>query len=571
MENILYMEQSVLDLRPKVVEFLKEVTKKVEDITSPSVKMKKKELGELVERDVRTVSRYLNELEEDNVIELRSKRGREGGTIILFNTEKIKFKTSDKSILTREEEPEDIDEMFNREFPTKPKKEKTRNRRTAEEMVLAKAQKQSRKQKEIELNEAMIFSGGLPDNEWFQKTEDPIGNYKAYLLSRLYNRYAVLITNKHNQEVEERGDGVKMKTLDKNFDSLPMDFVGKSQWTVFKKLQKFLDENNIKPSSYFTAIFSRISFLNMVTGKKYNIPYVNTLMSDETYKMYTDYKSYGKKAQASYATTGEVSSQFGTDYVIKLLREEYDNPTREYGFSKFKTSIKDFLKGNFTSVEEIALANFYKVTDKNMKKEGVSLESREVIKKFLMFQSLALTKGINALPIDMLVGSEITRAGLKYIDDMSQDKETAQELKAHLLGGLKFPNSETNVQMNAGKKLLEQVEVLGDSNIVVTNIHQKQGLYVSTVELRKAIQEYGRDKLPITDLSTLDINQVKDFVGMESNPQEEVVRDNEYYENIGITNLTEYEQDPLSTGGFQGLSETTKKLHDFYDLLDRDE
>ena len=202
MDYGIYMETAVFDLKPKVRDFLKKLATKAKEAKEYAISFKKKEIAEITGRDIRTASRYLNELEEKNIIKTKGVRGRSGGTVIMFNSKFIHFETSDKAFINSEK-PISIDDIVEKKLPKKKKepKNKKRNRRTKQQMIEAKAL-QEKKQLEIDrLNDKVIELGGVPNWEWFQLTDDPVGNYRTYLISRLYNRYAVLFADKHNAEV----------------------------------------------------------------------------------------------------------------------------------------------------------------------------------------------------------------------------------------------------------------------------------------------------------------------------------------------------------------------------------
>ncbi|WP_145475501.1 helix-turn-helix domain-containing protein, partial [Staphylococcus hominis] len=189
----------IVDLKPRVLDFLTKIVEKAKEIKDFSIAFKKKELAELAGKDTRTVSRYLSELEEKDIIQTKGVRGRAGGTVIVFNTKLIRFDTSDKAFINSDE-PISIDDIVEKKMPKKEKepKKKTRNRRTKQQMIEAKILR-SKEQEELDkLNKELKELGGVPTWDWFKKTDDPVGNYRTYLLSRLYNRYAALFTDRHN-------------------------------------------------------------------------------------------------------------------------------------------------------------------------------------------------------------------------------------------------------------------------------------------------------------------------------------------------------------------------------------
>src|SRR5690606_14552789 len=128
-------------------------------------------------------SRYLNELAERDIVEVKGVRGRSGGTVVMLNTELIRFDTSDKAILNQDVSIDDIAEL---KYPKKKPehKDKKRNRRTKQKMLEDKIL-QNKKQSELDrLHKKLEELGGVPDWDWFKETDNPVGNYRTYLLSR---------------------------------------------------------------------------------------------------------------------------------------------------------------------------------------------------------------------------------------------------------------------------------------------------------------------------------------------------------------------------------------------------
>ncbi|TWV10608.1 hypothetical protein FRA07_30575, partial [Klebsiella quasipneumoniae subsp. similipneumoniae] len=80
---------------------------------------------------------------------------------------------------------------------------------------------------------------------------------RTYLLSRLYNRYAALFTDRHNAEVDVYGEGNKVPVVSNSYDVLPEEFFGSSRWKQFEKFRQFCEENGIQADIYLSAQFSR--------------------------------------------------------------------------------------------------------------------------------------------------------------------------------------------------------------------------------------------------------------------------------------------------------------------------
>ncbi|AMQ66623.1 HTH DNA binding protein [Bacillus phage Shbh1] len=511
MEYSVYLESSVVELKPRVLKFLNTLIEKAKEVKDHAISLKKCEIADMVGKDTRTVSRYLKELQEQDIIEVKGKKGRSGGTLIMFNTELIRFNSSDKALINTNQET--IEEALNRKFPKKPEKEPKRSRRTKQQILEDKLLNQEHTEKLNYLNDKVERLGGVPDWSWFKETEDPIGNYRTYLISRMYNRYAALFTDKHNAEVEVTGQGNPVSQVTNDYDVLPMRFFGTSRWYQFEKIRLFLEKNDIDPAVYLSAQFSRSIFNGALKNqKKKMLPYVNALISDTSYDVYKQYCEYQKKVSYTYASYQMIPSQFSDDFVIRALCEGYYNADFGTGMLELRSSIEDFLYNADVSDEEEALYNFYRLTESNLRKSNVSFSTRDTLKKFLILQSLSISGGVSRLPNYVILGSEMVRAILVSIDQNVKSKEDATYMKSLALGMLTYPNLDRDEQVAKGRKYLYQYNVLHETPQVIKLVMQRKGLYLSVVEINKSLSEYGKEKIPLDDFSVLDVGQIVDFI-----------------------------------------------------------
>lgn len=504
-----YLESSIVNLKPRVLDFLHALIEKAKEVKDYAISMKQKELADLVGKDTRTVSRYLNELEESSIIQTKGRKGRAGGTVILFNTEFIKFNTSDKA-LVNSDNPESIDEIMEQKFPKKKVEPPKRNRRTKQQLVEAQVLQEKKSSEIAKLNAEVIKLGGIPNWEWFKKTNDPVGNYRTYLLSRLYNRYAALFTDHHNDIVlYKNGDGNEVMTVSQNYDVLEDEFYGTARWNQIEKLRKFLEENNIEAAPYLSAQFARSIFDSSRKNKKnIALPFVNALTSDTSYNVYLDYCKYQKNS-SSYASWGVVPAQFANDFVVQAIINGYENAESGGGLLELRSDIEDFVYGTGSDATDDALLQFIRITDANMRKKKVSLKSRNIIKKYLVLQSLTLTGGVSKVPKYVIIGSELTRAALIAIgQNLELDKDKIRHMKQHALGQLAYPRLDRDEQIKQGIGLNYQYSVLYETSQVLKLIMERKGLHISIRELSEAFKEYGREFIPVDDYSILDVDQI---------------------------------------------------------------
>jgi hypothetical protein len=376
-----------------------------------------------------------------------------------------------------------------------------------------------------------LLNGDVPNWEWFKETNDPVGNYRTYLLAKLYNRYAILFTDDHHKEMAEEGKETKVIKVQSNYDVLGQDFYGSIRWNHFEKLRKFLEESNIDPAIWLSAQFNRAIF-NVASGKtSKTLPFPNALYGDTAYAYYKEYREYHKKGQL-WAWYKEIPSQFANDYAIQAIREGYASAKKANGLLQYKGSIKSFLEGSPNEKEQ-ALITFYRITEQNLHNKGVSYKTRDTIKKYMLMQSLIATKGIVALPNYLILGSEFTQAMLARINRQGNPQEVTDYLSASALGRLVLPNNTSEEQLEKGAAYLYQVKVLDETSAVLKLIWERKGLQLSIADVNKAFNEYGGDKIPVDDFSMIDTEQIVKFtkdsglLKWEKTLEVEVIKDTE--------------------------------------------
>lgn len=521
MAQSVYLESSLVDLKPRLLDFLFKMVNKAKEIKDLAFSVKKAELAELAGKDIRTVSRYLNTLQDSNIIQVKSKRGRSGGTVILLNSDMIRFDTSEKAMVNTDD-PKSIDDVFKQKMPEpkpEPPKKKKRNRRTKQQMLEDQLLK-SEKQKKAEALNAELLNTLHPDWDWFEKTDDPTGNLRTYIITRLYNRYAGLFPALHNAEVHVyKHEQKPVNEISPDYDVLPQQFYGTQRWEQFSKFRKFLEENNIDPAVYLSAQFSRSIFNSQSKQNKKILPFVNALYSDTAYDVYLQYTDYANKHSQLYIMTKRTPAKYADDYVVQLLREVYDHPESRYGMLEIKSRIKDYFGDNHIGKKERKLAQFYNMISADLRAKKVSVKSRDTLKKYLMTQILMQSGGSAYLPKYLILGSEVTRAVGMTINAAIQDRSSATSVRAKILGAMVLPNISEDQQISQGNLFDFQTRLLDETPMLVSSLLKYKNLYVSIRDIRDALQEYGREKIPVDDLSMLDIDKVMEF--MDNLPYEQ--------------------------------------------------
>jgi len=510
MEYGVYLESSVVGLNPKVLNFLTLLIEKAREVKDFAIFFKKKELAEFVGKDNRTVYRYMKELEDRHIIQTRGVRGRYGGTVVMFNRKLIRFETSDKAFINSDK-PISIDDIVKQKMPkkTKPPKEKKRNRRTKKQMLEDEILKGERQAKIDKLNAKLYNLYGYPNWEWFKETEDPVGNYRTYLISRLYNRYALLFVEQQNKEVKEYGEGKLLKPISKGYDVLPHNFYGSSRWMQFEKFRIFCFENNIDPAAYLSAQFNRSVYTASMTGKdSKKLPFVNCLTSDSSYAVYKQYGSLKKKIGSTYASFSEAPKQFSGDLIVSAISEALYSADSQTGMLKYVNVIRDYLQGSGASEREKLMVHYYREVCYRLHEKGVSYKTRNTIKKFVMMQSLIQLGGIKRLPSYVILGAEHTQAVLSSVRSKVKDFDKTVVTMGKILGKLTHPEFQGDKQTVSGLKFFNQLRSQDGIVQLLQLINEREGMSLTVKDINEAIREFGKEEVPVDDWSMLDVDQI---------------------------------------------------------------
>ncbi|AMB18675.1 HTH DNA binding protein [Bacillus phage Eldridge] len=514
-ENV-YVNLSVVDLKPAVLNFLSELA----DTAKESVFVTRmKDLAAELGRDIRTVQRYMKELTSKEIIELKGRKGRGGATVIRFNAELIQFTTSDKA-LVNSEEPIDIDELLQTKIPKKKPEHNPnkRPRRTKTQMAEAKLLQDEKQVKIDKLNGQLQMLGGVPNWEWFQQTDNPVGNYKTYLLSRLYNRYAALYIDRHNARALVLKKGTAVDKVSEYYDVLGLDkVIGTSRWAQFESFRLFCEENNIDPASYLTAQFNRSTLNPKGTNPSKLLPFVNALISDASYKVYQDFCDYEERRDPDTTFYNALPFDFASDFVVQAIRSAYYNAHESNGLLPYRGAIKELLKETHYKTDgQRALAAYYYTIVDDMKNKGVSKKDQETIKKFYIMQCLIQTEGRSALPYHVILGSSITQWALATYEHSGLPREDIKKYKAVLLSSLVLPNATNEVKQAEGANLYYSMETLAETRQVLALIQQQQGLYLNIGDVQDALKAYDKHKVPVCDLSMLDVQEIVKHGGVQA-------------------------------------------------------
>jgi len=522
MENAVYVNLSVVDLKPNVLNFLSTLAETAKESVFVT---RVKDLAEQLGKDVRTIQRHLKELAEKDILEMKGRRGKAGGTVIRFNSDLVQFTTSDKALINSEE-PIDIDELLQTKIPKK-KQEPNPNkrpRRTKSQMIEAQLLQDEKQAKIDELNGRLQILGGVPNWDWFQLTDNPVGNYRTYLLTRLYNRYAALFTDYHNVKVQVMEEGEEVPEVSNDYDVLGTDKVlGTSRWAQFEKFRDFCDENNIDPAVYLTAQFNRSLFSAKGKNKKKSLPFVNALTSDASYDVYLQYCDHKARVDDGYKQFKILPKRFASDFVVSAISEAYDTADRSLGMLEHKHSIHEFLKGEHGYTEkQVDVINFYDSIVDKLRETNAPFQVRNTIKKYIITQALTQLFGNQSLPVSSILGSEHTQVILATIDRDANNKEEATFMKKRVLGTLVNPNATNEVKDKDGATYLYQLRTLKETRQVLRLIQERKGTHISLADLHKSFEAFGRTEIPVDDFSMLNIDAIVELENRKEQQEQEI-------------------------------------------------
>jgi len=511
-----FIDYSLVNINTKLLDVLTNLINKAKNTVDNVVTFKKTHLAKELGKDVKTVSSHLKELQTSGVFEVGGERGRGKGCVVRFNELLVKFDTSEKALINSDDVntlDADIKDIVKKVYPKKPKKEKPnkRNRRTKQQMLEDKLLRSEKQQRVDDLN-AELAETIFPSWDWFQKTDAPVHNYKAYLVSRIYNRYAYLFAKSTNYfyDKSEEKVGYKVPEVLPDFDVLEKEFMGTINWEHFVKFVDFCEENEINPAVYLTAQFNRSTYAATIKSNvKSAKPFPNALMSEGSYEVYKREESFQKSKHIMKLQGAALKKDFADDPIIMSLDDAYKTADKGNGILSYSQSYRELFRTAESDDTTFALVDFYDYTMDNMKKQGVSKQSQTVIKKFITTQAVMKLYGKSGLPENVILGSEMVRIALASIPQPTISNHEVHMKSASFLGELLLPNATKQEQYNYGGRTFLRLTDTIDHRFTLRLIEQRKGLHVSLKELQDAFKEYGRHNIPLNDYSFLDVEQIE--------------------------------------------------------------
>lgn len=498
-----------------IVEFVERLAKKAqqwgETFATP---IRKTTVAEEMGRDTRTVTRYLGQLEELGLVSTEAKRGRNGGTVVVFNTDILNFEPTDNPITSETKEAKEIRE---RVFPKAPTPKPKRRYRTKLEIAEARILEQKQKSFEERLND--LLERTFLDRDFFDNFEEPRLYFQGYLIAQMYNAYAVIFPKNRYEffkdiDAKKSEEGLRSMNKAKSYNVLPARFVGTPQYNKFVEVARYCNENNINPLSYLTVQFERAEHLADIGKARVGaIPYVNTLLCEEARKAYSDNVMFYRKMRNSFNLFGMSSSSVpykGAKYeIIVALRTAYelDRTTRD----TFNYLLDELASGAQQSVKQATLLGYYNTTLNALSESGLVDEDQQLIRDFLKEQVLlysrknSLSSTIYALAFPLQISAVNSVATLKGLD-----KEMYYTYIGNMYKVTDVNDDEYNSFTERGRTIDFSYNANDTFFSTMRLIADCKGLGVPAGKLGSALQKFGEEKVPLDTFGMLDIERIYD-------------------------------------------------------------
>lgn len=479
------------------------------------IAVKKAELAEAYGRDTRTITRYIKELEEKEVIETSTRTGRNGGVVIMFAENLMDFKPSENPITKVTMSAEEVRDML---YPQKEKKAPNKKYRSKTEIAEEKVLKQRKQTEKDRLND-LLMGMEYPTKEFWMQTPDPELYYRAYLSSRMYNFYAVYYptARMHKAEAERNKLQFQIYSIERdkytNFDVLKKGFIGTSNFTNFLKFAKAMVDNKIDPAQYLTVQFDYTQFLfdNRVANAK--LPFINTLVSLKPAQRWFDTEDYHKgfrKEHPYYATSADIVRTAGLGIpILNELVAEFQNPftNRE---TAYQEQIDATINNRIHIPKSIEAVWAYGEDVKTKIGESSELEVNEKAELSKFITQEVATHFVSDQELSLVTYASIEQVANKKVATMN---DTNLRFYYHDIGNsgqMTIDNPiERATNVKRGYKM--DFSLFGARSFLNTMNMMKEikGHKVDYTIVREAIEKFGERKIPLTSDGFLDVQAIR--------------------------------------------------------------
>lgn len=497
--------------------------------------IRKTEVAEEVGRDTRTVTRYLNQLEELGLVETETKRGRNGGTVVMFNKDLLNFKPTDNPVTSDTKEAREIREQV---FPTVPKKQPKRRYRTKAQIAEERALQAIRKDETTRLNDLLEATPVLT-RDFFDNFEDPRLAFQGYLLAQMYTAYAVVFPKERqayyaDTDIKKSESAMRAFNKAKNYKVLLPRFVGTPQYNKFVDLAKFCNEQDINPLSYLTVQFEHTEYLSRIgVAHKEAIPYVNTLLSKDAIDRYYSRERFisEQRKKGLFGLSARKVPFIGASYpIITALLDVYEQdrmPSTQVDFVINRLVNRDLFD---LSTKRAVLADYYTSVLSAVEDSDLTTEESTKLIQFLKEQVALYAErgGLNKAHFTLAFPLQIERIRTTCIS-----KHISQSDYHLFLGNFNGctpsnweqinhftqEGAEIDFSYTANNSFLSTIRLLADC----------KGLGVLPNEIHDILNKFGVEKVPLNPFGLLDVNRIYEGRITEEELEADRVREQDSY------------------------------------------
>lgn len=467
------------------------------------------ELADELGISLSTVKRNLRELKNLGIITMETKRGNNGGTVLVFNRSKLDFKVVDNPVTSKTKEAQELRDAY---FPKK--KEPTKRYRSKSDIARARALALVRKNEETTLNDELECLP-YPTKDFFNKMDDPELATEAYIISRMFNAYALIFPQERYlfyKDSDKLISNRAIKARDNAFmyDVLGERFVGTPRWNKFLELAKFCKDKEINPLAYLTSQFKYIDYRESIGRPVGPIPFVNTLLTEESQRRYfndEDFYSGVRRKNPFLAYTGKVLF-LGAKYpIIQALHIAYTIGPRDEGSLDHVIEELEWASGN--SKEAEALLRYYMTVNVEITASDLKQEHKNAILKFVKEQTVLYSGTTGMSDSDYLLSCTLQLQHMRAIASLNG---VSEEHMHFYLGNKeklsKVTEMEYDKAVSRGELLDFSMSASHSFRETLGMLSEHQSLGVSPHVLHEALQEFGPEKVPLDNFGLLDTTQL---------------------------------------------------------------
>lgn len=502
-------------LTKKTEKFWKYITSDVQGYGDTlAVVSQRRDIANSYNKNIRTIIRYLDELESKEFIETRTRKGAYGGTVIVFNPDFMNFDTTKRPILKDTLSPDDILDFA---YPRQKKKEPKKKYRTKEQIAIARAKEKVRSEKVCMLND-MVEEKGYPTKEVWDLTSNPEIFYRGWLLSRMYNVMAVAYPEQRRNIAEKNQNqwALAYETIQRDrlteYDCLDARFFGTAKYTSFVKLAIAIDtfkrDYGIDHLSYLTSVFRYREHLLDLGRKNVSLPYINTLFTRKTVDKVMDDFFYHRNhyREHPYYVLTENQSIMPRDHIglpiMSMIVQEMDKP-----FHNPISSLKDLFDAEPDSEGTKLVKDYYSQTlqDIEMNEKMTTIE-KDTLSNFLTVE-LGVKMKTN-LPYSIQVSGTMDSIIKKINDTKPRNDENHRSYYQKLGNTELLPvASRYNLARHTHKGYKLDFSFTGARHFLPTlrAIKSSKSMDMDYDVLTSAIQKLGEEKIPLTKYGEFDM------------------------------------------------------------------